>query len=80
MGRGTPARRARHRDDETNLERVFAAELWRVKGELLLGKARMSKRGASPVPLRAADAAERCFRRALDIAQQQEAASLALGP
>ena len=31
---------------ETNLERVYAAELWRVKGELLLGKgAGTSKRG-----------------------------------
>jgi predicted ATPase len=52
----------------TNLERIFAAELWRVKGELLLGSARRAKRVA----------ADQCFRRALDIAREQEAASLAL--
>lgn len=63
---------------ETNLERVFAAELWRVKGELLLGKARMSRQVTSTVPQRTIDAAERCFRRALEIARQQESASLGL--
>jgi len=63
---------------EANLERVFAAELWRVKGELLLGKARTSKRGTAPLTPRATAAAELCFRRALQIAREQEAASLAL--
>ncbi|HEY7205006.1 MAG TPA: AAA family ATPase [Methylomirabilota bacterium] len=54
---------------ETHLERVFAAELWRVKGELLLGRARGTRQAA---------AAEQCFRRALEIAREQEAASLGL--
>jgi predicted ATPase len=63
---------------ETNLERVYAAELWRIKAELLLGQARTSRQGMRTVPQRAADAAERCFRRALEIAHQQESASLAL--
>ena len=63
---------------ETSLERVFVAELWRVKGELLLGKARGAKRGSNRLEPRAAAAAEQCFRRALEIAREQEAASLAL--
>jgi hypothetical protein len=40
-----------------------------------IGKARMSKQGTRTT---AADAADRCFRRALEIARQQESASLAL--
>ena len=63
---------------ETHLERVFVAELWRVKGELLLGKAREAKRGTNALAPRAAAAAELCFRRALQIAREQEAGSLAL--
>jgi DNA-binding winged helix-turn-helix (wHTH) protein/tetratricopeptide (TPR) repeat protein len=63
---------------ETNLECVFAAELWRVKGELLLGKARQAKSGANALAPRAAAAAEQCFRRALETARAQEAGSLAL--
>jgi hypothetical protein len=59
-------------------EHVFAAELWRLKGELLLGRARTSKRGTNKLASRPAAAAEQCFRRALEIAHQQEAASLAL--
>ena len=50
---------------------MYAAELWRIKGELLLGKARRPKGN------RAAAAAE-CFRRALEIARAQEARSLTL--
>jgi DNA-binding winged helix-turn-helix (wHTH) protein/predicted ATPase len=53
---------------ETHLERLFAAELWRVKGVLLMGSARRARRAA----------AEQCFRRALEIAREQEAASLTL--
>ena len=63
---------------ETNLERIFAAELWPVKGELLLGKARGAKRGANRLEPRAAVSAEQCFRRALEIAREPEAASLTL--
>src|SRR5215470_16067037 len=63
---------------ETNLERVFAAELWRVKGELLRGKARGAKRGKNTLEPRMAASAEHCFRRALELAGKQEAASLAL--
>jgi hypothetical protein len=59
-------------------EHVFAAELWRIKGELLLGQARTSKRGMHKVAPRAGAAAEQCFRRALEIARRQEAVSLAL--
>jgi adenylate cyclase len=62
---------------ETSLERIFTAELWRIKGELLLGKAQATRRGPSAITAAAA-AAEPCLRRALEIAGQQEAASLAL--
>jgi DNA-binding winged helix-turn-helix (wHTH) protein len=58
---------------ETRFERIYTAELWRVRGELLLGRAREAA-GESPV----GDAAELCFRRALEIARQQEARSLEL--
>jgi len=62
---------------EETLEHVYAAELWRVKGELLLGKARTAtKRTAAIDSL--ADAAQQCFRRALKIARSQEARSLEL--
>ncbi len=52
--------------DET-AARFNEAELYRLKGELLL-------LGASPQP----DGAERCFRQALDIARRQRAKSLEL--
>jgi predicted ATPase len=58
--------------------RVYVAELWRVKGELLHGKARASKSRKGPAAIRLADAADACVRRALDIARQQEARSLEL--
>jgi DNA-binding winged helix-turn-helix (wHTH) protein len=61
-----------------SVERVFAAELWRMKGELLLGRARRANRRANTPPPRAEAEAEQCFRRALEIAREQEAASLAL--
>jgi adenylate cyclase len=62
---------------EDTPEHVYAAELWRVKGELLLGKARTAtKRTAAIDSL--ADAAQQCFRRALKIARSQEARSLEL--
>jgi adenylate cyclase len=63
---------------ETTLERVFVAELWRVKGELLLGEARRATPRTNTLLPRAAAAAEQCFRRALEIAREQETASLAL--
>jgi hypothetical protein len=63
---------------ETALERVYVAELWRVKGELLHGKARASKSGKGHGAIRMADAADTCVRRALDIAREQEARSLEL--
>jgi len=38
---------------ETNLERVFAAELWRVEGELLLGEAGRATNGTNTLAARA---------------------------
>jgi adenylate cyclase len=63
---------------EATLERVYAAELWRLKGELLLGKTSQSKGRKRAGASRWADAPERCLRRALEIAGQQGARSLAL--
>jgi adenylate cyclase len=63
---------------ETNLERVYAAELWRVKGELLLEKAETSKHSKGTAARQMVDAAQQCFHRALEIARKQEAGSLAL--
>jgi adenylate cyclase len=57
---------------EQHLSHTFAAELWRTKGELLVGQAR-SRRARARL-----DAAEACFRRALEIARQQEANSFVL--
>jgi DNA-binding winged helix-turn-helix (wHTH) protein/tetratricopeptide (TPR) repeat protein len=62
---------------ETNLERVYAAELWRVKGELLYGRAGTAKR-AKEGGARIVDAADACFQRALAIARRQEARSIEL--
>jgi adenylate cyclase len=62
---------------EETLEHVYAAELWRVKGELLLGKARTATRRKTAIDS-LADAAQQCFRRALKIARRQEARSLEL--
>jgi len=62
---------------ETNLERVYAAELWRVKGELLYGQARTAKRTRAG-SARTVDAADACLRRALEIARHQEARSIEL--
>lgn len=50
---------------QTNLERVYAAELWRIKGELLYGKARTAKR-TKKGSTRVVDAADACFQRALE--------------
>ena len=61
---------------DTRFERIYTAELWRVKGELLLGRARMTRQPADVDST--GDAADTCFRRALDIARQQEARSLEL--
>jgi hypothetical protein len=79
----TTGRRLRRADEgiaiaETNVERVFAAELWRVKGELLLGQSRGAKRGKNTLESKVAIAADQWFRRALQIAREQEVASLAL--
>jgi len=60
------------------LERLYVAELWRVKGELIAGKRRLSKRRRGPATTREADAAVTCVRRALEIARQQGARSLEL--
>ena len=58
-------------------EHVFAAELWRIKGELLLGKAQTA--GRRTAEARAlVDAARPCIERALAIARSQEARSLEL--
>ena len=56
-------------------EHRYAAELWRVKGELLVGKSRMA-RGAART--RTVGAARQCFDRALEIARTQEARSVEL--
>jgi DNA-binding winged helix-turn-helix (wHTH) protein len=58
---------------EASHERVYIAELWRVKGELLLGQAATGK-GKKRSP----DSARRCFHRALEISEAQEARSFAL--
>jgi predicted ATPase len=52
---------------ETNDERYFEAELYRLRGDLLL-------RTAQPSPV----AAEKAFRRALEVARSQDAKSLEL--
>jgi predicted ATPase len=51
-----------------NAERLFEAEIYRLKGELLLKQATPSE-----------PEAEGCFHQALDIAHRQEAKSLELG-
>jgi adenylate cyclase len=63
---------------EATLERVYAAELWRIKGELLLGQGYRSKGRKRAEAGRMAAVAEKCLRRALEIARQQEARSLTL--
>ena len=59
-------------------EHVYAAELWRIKGELLFGKARAGgkRKGAGTDSL--LDTARRCLERSLRIARRQEAKSLEL--
>jgi predicted ATPase len=54
---------------ETTGERVYEAELYRVRGELLLVRAK-----AEPAPAEA----EACFRQAIDVARRQSAKSLEL--
>jgi adenylate cyclase len=63
---------------EIKLERLYAAELWRVKGELLLEGAEASRGRKRAAASRMVDAAQQCFRRALEIARKQEAGSFAL--
>ncbi len=62
----------------TYIERIYAAELWRIKGELLVGKAKSSRRRKETKTGQLDAVAHQCFRRALEIAEQQEARSLAL--
>ena len=63
---------------ETMLERIYAAELWRIKGELLVGQAQTSKTRTRPLPDDVTTAARQCFRRAVEIAHAQGARSLTL--
>jgi hypothetical protein len=56
----------------------LAPTSWRIKGELLLGKASSSAGRRSPRAGRTAEGAERSLRRALEIARAQEARSLEL--
>jgi tetratricopeptide (TPR) repeat protein len=71
----------------TSLERVYAAELWRIKGELLLKapldcpKPRTQRAGRvskSSIRTPQSNEAERCLQRALEIAGEQRARSLEL--
>ena len=72
-------------------ERVYEAELYRLKGELLLaqegksqkskGKRQKSENPQSPIPCRnphSQDEAEACFLKAIEIAREQQAKSLEL--
>ena len=59
-------------------EHVYAAELWRIKGELLLGKGRASTRRRRAAADSLLDAAQQCFHRALEIARGQDAKALEL--
>ena len=82
----------RHADEgieliQANLECVYAAELWRIKGELLLKaplhrpKSRARRAGRvskSAIRIPQSSGAERCLRRALEIARGQRARSLEL--
>ena len=63
---------------EGALGRLFAAELWRVKGELILGKARAGTRAGRALDPRTVTATRRCYEHALGIARAQEARSLEL--
>jgi len=59
------------------LERLYVAELWRIKGELLAARVgSKGKRGSAAG--RQADAARECVRQALEIARRQESRSLEL--
>ena len=60
---------------ERPLGRIFAAEMWRVKGELILGKARASRRALAGGTVAAA---RDCFERALATAREQGATSIEL--
>ena len=66
---------------------MYAAELWRIKGELLLKaplhrpKSRTQRAGRvskSAIRIPQSSEAERCLRRALEIAREQRARSLEL--
>ncbi|MDX2167682.1 MAG: AAA family ATPase [Deltaproteobacteria bacterium] len=59
----------------TCLERIYEAELWRLRGELLIGRAARRARAAA---VRQAPAAHESFTRAVEIAEAQGARSLAL--
>jgi DNA-binding winged helix-turn-helix (wHTH) protein/tetratricopeptide (TPR) repeat protein len=61
---------------EATGEHVYGAELWRIKGELLLGKALSAKTGGPTRSLVAS--AEECFHRAMRMARSQGARSLEL--
>lgn len=60
----------------TSLERLYAAEMWRLRGEMLAGKARARARG--PRGVDAASEVTRSLTRALEIADDQGARMLAL--
>lgn len=62
-----------------SVERIFVAELWRIKGELLVGKSDdRSRRAGKTESGQLSELALQCFHRALEIAGQQHARSLAL--
>ncbi|HVN87638.1 MAG TPA: AAA family ATPase [Candidatus Binatia bacterium] len=62
---------------ETTIDRMFAAELWRIKGEVLLARAQAAKSKRKPL-VEEIHAAESCLLRALEIARRQHAPSLEL--
>jgi tetratricopeptide (TPR) repeat protein len=79
----------RHADEgielaQAPLGRVYTAELWRIKGELLLRgklpgpKSATRRKGRISTANPQSSEAERCMRRALEIAREQRARSLEL--
>lgn len=63
---------------ETALERIYAAELWRIKGELHIGERRELQPRRRRLGNTGDALARQCFGRAVEIAREQGAQSLVL--